>query len=98
MDQRETTVDLSHDEVRGPFLERTDAALLAVARGLRPPRLVARRGRGEGEACGFCEMRIACLQGDSTQLYRMRDRARAPRDREDADPLHLLFGATGGPR
>ncbi len=95
-ERRETEFDATDEAVLDAFRERTDAVFHALETGLRPPRLISDPGAasaGIGEACAFCEMQMACLQGDSAQLGRLRERVDAPSTALDAASLALLFGS-----
>lgn len=101
--RRETSVTPDDAELGAAFDRSAGRVWRALDQGLRPPRLLgalAAGGEREGEACRFCDVRLACLQGDSAQLSRLRERAAHAADasdRADADALRLLdpeLGAT----
>ncbi len=96
--RRETTLRRSDEAVLASFEQSAAIAFRALDRGLRPPRLLGPKGEGEGAACHFCEMRAACLQGDSGHLARLRERGVASPPDADRDLVELLaHGAEAAP-
>ncbi len=99
--RRETALGPDDSAVAEAFAQSAERVWRALDRGLRPPRLLAAGGEREGEACRYCEMRPACLQGDSAQLSRLRERGlRSERSAggPDHDALRLLDPDVGATR
>jgi hypothetical protein len=79
------TISLSRtddDAAQAALFETLRTVLTAADEGIAFPRLVEPSGRQRGEACAGCEVRAACVEGDSTARGRLRDWAEGARARD----------------
>lgn len=85
-----TSRELAIDGADLDFAESFDAAALAlleaVERGVSAPRLVEAHQDQEPSRCGSCELKTACLRGDSGARGRLREWTQARRAALEADP------------
>jgi hypothetical protein len=91
-DERETRLagtDSGDEELLAAFRAAGEAVLAAWAAGAFFPRLTEPEG-GEPRACESCEVREACLQGDSGARRRLLRWANASHDAL-SDPEHALL-------
>jgi PD-(D/E)XK nuclease superfamily len=100
-DARVVEVEPAVPELAQAFDDALRELLAARAAGVFPPRLLGRSTAREAKACAFCEVRDACLQGDSGARERLRrwiDRQSAlDRDARALEaPLRALWSL--GPR
>lgn len=71
-DEREVAVRADDAELSATFTGALRALLAARSAGLRPPRLLSRDGAKGATRCGYCEVRDACVRGDSGARARLR--------------------------
>jgi hypothetical protein len=75
---REIAARSDDAELRAAFEGSVRAAAAAWSAGAFFPRLLAPDGRSEGPACRYCDLKEACLRGDSGARRRLREWALAP--------------------
>lgn len=94
-ERREFLLRGDDEELRARFDAAVGALLAAWDHGAFFPRLIEPDpDHRTPEACGFCEVRAACLQGDSGARRRQREWSLALRGTPPADPARLAFLCT----
>jgi hypothetical protein len=71
-DEREVSVRADDAELSAAFTGALRVLLAARAAGLHPPRILSRDGAKGAPRCGTCEVRDACVRGDSGARARLR--------------------------
>ncbi len=96
-DHARVTIEAHDEEVARALGETVEALVAAWRDGAFVPRLLRTDGQ-EGPACGFCEVREACLQGDSGARGRLLAWLRNPPahpQQGEAEALALLGQGAG---
>lgn len=94
-ERREFTLRVGDEEVRSRFDAAVGALLAAWDHGVFFPRLVdPDPDHRTPDACQFCDLKAACVQGDSGARRRQREWSLALRQAPPKDPARLAFLCT----